>query len=169
MLIHDFIHIDAAAESVAGLVESGAEWLAPLAADAYQDGQTHLLRAGPGEGRPLSKRVRMTLGQVRKRQDSVVVPIHWEATGITGLFPVLDAELEFAPVGADITELNLWGTYDPPLDGFGVRLDQMIFHRVAEATVRSFLGRLADSIRACVPAPGHCAPGAVLPAQQAAH
>lgn len=76
-----------------------------------------------------------------------------------GLFPVLDAELEFAPVGADTTQLNLWGTYDPPADGLGIRLQQMIFHRVAEATVRSFLGRLADSVRVSVASAGE--PGSV--------
>lgn len=146
MLIHDFVCIDAPAHAVAELVQSGSEWLAPLAVGAYHEGQTLLLRAGPGESGALAKRVRMTVGQSRSREDTVVVPIHWEATGITGLFPVLDAELEFAPVGPDATQLNLWGTYDPPLDGFGVRLDQMIFHRVAEATVRAFLGRVAESV-----------------------
>lgn len=158
MLIHDFICIDAPAELVAELVKSGSQWLAPLAVDAYQDGQTLLLRAGPGEAGPLAKTVRMTLGQPRNRQDAVVLPIRWEATGVTGLFPKLDAELEFAPVGAATTQLSLWGTYDPPLDGFGIRLDQMIFHRVAEATVRSFLVRVADGVRACVARPDESGP-----------
>lgn len=153
MLIHDFVYIDAPAEAIAEIVKSGSKWLAPLAAGAYQEGQTLLLRAGPGDSGALAKTVRMTLGPARNREDTVVVPIHWEATGITGLFPVLDADLEFAPIGADTTQVNLWGSYDPPLDGFGVRLDQMIFHRVAEATVRAFLARLADSLREAMPTP----------------
>lgn len=158
MLIHDFVYIDSPARSVAELVLPGSAWLGQAAAGAYQDGQNLLLRAGPGESSPVRKRVRISVGSARNRQDAVVVPIHWEATGVTGLFPVLDAELEFCPVGPEATQLSLWGTYDPPLDGFGIRLDHMIFHRVAEATVRSFLRKLADGLQAAVQAPGQSDP-----------
>lgn len=153
MLIHDFICIEAPAQSVADLVQSGCEWLAPLAAGAYEGGQALLFRAGPGDGLPMAKRVRMTVDPGRNRGDTMVVPIHWEATGPTVLFPRLDADLEFAPVGPDTTQLNLWGTYDPPLDGFGDRLDRLVFHRVAEATVRAFLARVAQSVVASIRTP----------------
>jgi len=146
VLIHDFICVEVPVEAVAALLKGGEGWLAPLALGAYAHGEALLVRAGPDDRGLLSKRVRMTVGDPRNRGDAVVVPIHWEATGVSGLFPVLDADLEFAPMGPTATQLNLWGTYDPPLEGFGGRLDRMVFHRVAEATVRAFLHRVASSV-----------------------
>jgi hypothetical protein len=38
------------------------------------------------------------------------------------------------------------GGYDPPLAGFGRQADRLLLHRVAEASVRSFLTRVAASL-----------------------
>lgn len=158
MLIHDFVCISAPAGTVFSLVETNQEWLTPLAVGALEHGETLLVRAGPVDHRLLGKQVRMTVGPPRHRGDTVVLPIHWEATGPSALFPVLDADLEFAPIGPDQTQLNLWGTYDPPFDGVGTRLDRLVFHRVAEATVRAFLARIGASVEAA--APRHTSPDA---------
>lgn len=147
MLIHDFVCVEVPVPTVVSLIESGDQWLLPLALSAYREGEALLLRAGPAKGHLLTKRVRMTVGQTRTRGDSLLVPIRWEATGLPGLFPVLDADLDFAPLGGGATQISLWGSYDPPLDGVGMRLDRLVFHRVAEATVRAFLSGVAEAIR----------------------
>lgn len=146
MLIYDFVQIDMPVSTVAPRVESGLAWLAPVAVSACQDGEGLLLRAGPGDGCRLTKQVRMTVGAARSRGDAVVVPIRWEATGLTALFPVLDADLEFAPLGPGITQLALMGIYNPPLDGMGSRIDRWVLHRLAQATVRAFLARVAEAL-----------------------
>ena len=146
MLIYDFVQIDKPLSTLPPQLESGRAWLAPLAISACQDGERLLLRAGPGGGYRLTKQVCMTVGPARSRGDAVVVPIHWEATGLTALFPVLDADLEFAPLGSDTTQLALSGSYDPPLDGIGSRIDRWVLHRLAQATVRAFLARVAESL-----------------------
>jgi hypothetical protein len=151
VLIHDFICIERPVPDVVALLETKETWLVPLAASAYQEGEALLggdRPVGPGV---VTKRVHMTVGSSRSRADSLVVPIHWEATGLRGLFPVLEADLEFAPLGGGATQLSLWGSYSPPLDGLGARLDRLVFHRIAEATVRSFLDSVAGAIEQAAP------------------
>jgi hypothetical protein len=62
------------------------------------------------------------------------------------LFPRLETDLEIAPLGAAITQITLRGRYEPPLGRPGRLLDEALLHRVAEATARSFLKRLAQAI-----------------------
>ena len=147
MFVHDFIQVDIPLATVRSHLESGQAWLSPLAASAYREGEQLLVRTGPGPGGLLTKQVCMTLGDIRDRGDGTVLPIRWHATGVAGLFPVLDADLEFAPLGPNDAVISLWGTYDPPLHGVGTQLDRWVFHRVAEATVRAFLGRMADALQ----------------------
>ena len=70
----------------------------------------------------------------------------WRATGSQGIFPVLSADLEVAALSPQITHLTLRGSYEPPLGAVGQRLDRLLMHRVAEATIRSFMRRLAESL-----------------------
>lgn len=151
VLIHDFICIDRPVGEVVALLDAKEGWLGPLASSAYQEGESLLgtdRAVGPGL---LTKRVHMTVGPPRNRADSLVVPIHWEATGVPALFPVLDADLDLAPLGETATQLSLWGSYSPPLDGVGARLDRLVFHRIAEATVRAFLNSIATAVVQAVP------------------
>jgi hypothetical protein len=49
-------------------------------------------------------------------------------------------------MGHDRTTLTLDGTYDPPLGSVGRILDRAILSRVAEATVRNWVDRLAEAV-----------------------
>ena len=92
----------------------------------------------------MSKLVEVRLLDPVPHEDVVVVPLRWEATGRMGrLFPVLDANLTLAGDGDDKAVLRFTGVYRPPLAGAGEELDQLVLHRVASATVRSLLHRLA--------------------------
>jgi hypothetical protein len=62
------------------------------------------------------------------------------------LFPALDADLALTPAGEHVTRLSLAGAYRPPLGPVGAGLDQAVFHKVAQATVRSLLARVADTL-----------------------
>src|SRR6266568_3764148 len=106
-----------------------------LSRDAYADGLAGEVRVGPFGSVPgLSKLVRVSL----------LVPIRWEATGRTGrLFPVLDANLILGPDDRGQAVLRITGVYRPPLAGLGDALDQAVLHRVAAATMRSLLRRIA--------------------------
>lgn len=148
MFVHDFVYVDLPASVVRlGILSEGGRWLSPLAAGAAEDGRAVLVRIGPLPHHPLlSKTARVEAAAPDQRGDVTVVPLTWTATGSPGAFPVLHADLEVAPIGEGRTQLSLRGRYEPPLGALGRRLDTLLFHRVAEACVRSFLQRMRDAL-----------------------
>lgn len=74
------------------------------------------------------------------------MPLKWSATGPTVLFPVMEADLEIAPLGAHQSQLSFSGSYDPPLGSVGRQLDRLLLHQLAEATVRALLKRLVSEL-----------------------
>jgi hypothetical protein len=49
---------------------------------------------------------------------------------------------------AHLTQLTIHGRYEPPLGAVGRRLDRLLMHRIAEATIRAFLVRLVSTLAA---------------------
>ena len=150
MLLHDFAYVPVSAERVCDRILAGdGEWLTPLIAAAMSEGDALRLRIGPVGGLPiLSKTVSLQVGEPMRRNEVTVVPLSWRATSTPGLFPVMTADLEVAPLDGELTQLTLRGRYEPPLGAVGRRLDRLLMHRIAEASVRSFLERLAQTITA---------------------
>lgn len=150
MLIHDFAYVPVSAAKVRDrLLADEGEWLAPLAAAAAGEGEALRLRVGPLAALPmLGKTVSVHIGPPIDRGEVTVVPLTWQATNAPGLFPVLSADLEVAALGDDLTQLTLQGRYDPPLGSIGQRFDRLLMHRVAEASVRSFLSHVAARLAA---------------------
>jgi len=116
-----------------------------MSQDAYADGLAGQIRVGPLGGLPgMSKLVRVSLLDPVPHDDSVLVPLRWEATGLMGrLFPVLDANLMLGEDDQGRGILRIAGVYRPPLGGLGEELDQIVLRRVATATIRSLLRRIA--------------------------
>jgi hypothetical protein len=116
-----------------------------MSRDAYADGLAGQIRVGPLGGLPgMSKLVQVSLLDPVHRDDNVLVPMRWEATGLMGrLFPVLDANLMLGEDDQGRGVLRIAGVYRPPLGGLGEDLDQIVLGRVASATIRSLLRRIA--------------------------
>jgi len=113
---------------------------------AYGAGIADMTRVG---ALGLSKVVRVHLRQLTEAGGQVRLAIRWEASGPAGgLFPALDADITLLPAEDQTTLLGLTGVYRPPLGQLGAALDRAALHRVAAATVRNFLDRLAASISA---------------------
>jgi hypothetical protein len=125
-----------------------AGWLSGPSEQAYAEGLAGLVPVGPsGAVLGVSRLVRVQLLEPVPRDDMVVLPLRWEASGAAGqLFPVLDANLVLTPAGEDAATLALTGAYRPPLDTPGEVFDPALVNRAAAATVRSLLARLADSM-----------------------
>jgi hypothetical protein len=134
----------AAAAGLADLARAGL--LTGVSQAAYGDGLTGLARVGPlGEVPGVSKLVEVHVLDVVTRGQSAVLALRWQATGPGGgLFPALDADIWLTPAGEHSARLSLAGVYRPPLGALGAGLDRAVFHRVADATARSLLARVAD-------------------------
>jgi hypothetical protein len=145
------------------------DWLDRVSQNAYAEGLSGQVRVGPlGPVPGMSKLVEVHLLDPVPQDDVVVLPLRWEATGRMGrLFPVLDANLTLSEASDGRAELRFAGVYRPPLAALGGELDQIVLHRVAAATVRSLLARIAGLLSADeqeqdLPARG-MNPGDVLP------
>jgi len=94
----------------------------------------------------VSKLVRVQARELSWTDRSAGLALRWEAAGIgDALFPVLDADLTLVRAGEG-TVLAVAGVYRPPLGPLGEVLDRAILHRVAAATIRSFLAQVAAQL-----------------------
>jgi hypothetical protein len=123
---------------------AGSGFLLSTSEDAYDLGTAGLARVGiPG----LSKLVRVQARDLAPAERSVGLAIRWEATGPGGgLFPVMDADITLVGVGERACVLAVSGVYRPPLGALGQALDRAILHRVAAATIRDFVARVAAKV-----------------------
>jgi hypothetical protein len=127
---------------LADLVETGL--LRSASEDAYGAGITGLARVG---ALGLYKVVRVHVRRLAEAGGRGGFAIRWEVSGPGGeLFPTLDGDITLVPASDRTTLLVLAGVYRPPLGPLGVALDRAALHRVAAATIRNFLERLATGI-----------------------
>jgi hypothetical protein len=154
MFIGDEVSVDAsfaaASRRLSALMDGTA--LVRASHEAWGEG---LARVGPARSMPgLSKLVHVQFRALVHRGGVAVLTLRWQATGPAGaLFPVLDADLTLAPHGEHATLLGLDGVYGPPAGAIGAALDRALLHRVAAATVRSLLSRIAGAIADPAPEP----------------
>ncbi len=120
--------------------------LCDLADIAYREGEELRSRVGPASVVAKSVAIDIGLPQLQKR--GLVYPLRWTAVGAESLFPEMRGDLILTQDGMDRTTLTLSGTYDPPLGAVGRALDRVLLGRVADATIRNWVDRLAASITA---------------------
>ncbi len=126
--------------------EGALAGLSETANIAYRHGEELRARIGPRDGR-IAKTIRLDVGEPVRGEGQVRVPLAWEATGTPGIFPRMEATLIVSAMGPETTHLAFQGTYRPPLGALGRALDRAGLHRVAEASVKAFVDRLADALR----------------------
>lgn len=148
VFLRDFVDIEVPLDKARqGLIGDGNR-LVPMARRATDDGEG-VLRLGPSSGgHHIGVPVRVRLGDPIQHPTSVAVPIRWEATALSGLFPVLDGDLDLFALGPGACRLGLSASYRAPLGAVGAWLDRTLLHLVAESTVRSFLHQLAGLLEA---------------------
>ncbi|MGD2060199.1 MAG: hypothetical protein PVF87_05010 [Acidimicrobiia bacterium] len=113
---------------------------------AYREGEHLRARVGPSDS--LAREVKLEIGIAEIHAYGLVYPVQWTATGAALLFPDLTADLILSSRGSEVTELTLKGTYQPPLGTLGKLADRTVLHRVAEATVKDWMDRLAAALSA---------------------
>ena len=75
------------------------------------------------------------------------VTLGWKAARGTSLFPQMEAVLSAWPLSAQETQIEIDGTYTPPLGAIGQALDALLLHRFAEAAVHRFLEDVVEQLR----------------------
>ena len=145
MFIYYYIHVEQPFEVVEPSLLRMVPGLRGWADDAYRDGEHLHARVGSRRG-GLAKTVEMTTGEPVRGASETWIPIRWEATGAPALFPSLEADLIAAHVGPSLTQIALRGTYQAPFGRVGEAIDRVLLHRVAEASVKAFVDRIAASI-----------------------
>jgi hypothetical protein len=154
MFARYFLELDLPFDEAEGaLLRSPRDWVPGVAADAEARGER--LLAEVGFGRPayrLAKKVEVELGDLMRFPSKTVLPMAWRPAGGESLFPSLEADIEVAALGPNRTQLSVSARYRPPLGVIGKVIDRALLHRVAEATLKDFLDRAGEAIRALVPA-----------------
>lgn len=149
MFIYYFVHLNRPFEEVRVQLLDVLGGLDGMAAAAYRDGEEIRARIGVGGEPPLfAKTVRMEVGEPVGEEETMLLPILWEATGRPGLFPRMEAEVVLAALGPGLTQLSLRGSYRPPLGPIGRVFNRALLHRVAEASVKGFVDQVARAIEA---------------------
>lgn len=148
MFVRYYLELPLAAGQVEHvLLDAPADWLSTVAGEAQRRGDELLTEVGVGPlGPRLGRRVAIQLGQPVRFASMTSLPLRWEPVGLEGVLPRLEADIELGSLGEDRTQLAISARYRPPLGALGRRVDQILLHRVAEATVKDFLDRVGAAI-----------------------
>jgi hypothetical protein len=156
MFVRTFVDLDLAFEDAeASLLGAPEAWVPGLLRDA--EGRGHQLLAEVGfavDERRLDREVEITLGMPYRSGAATRVPLIWRATTGTRLFPRLEGDIEVAAVGPTRSQLSMDARYRPPLWLIGRALDRTMLHRVAEATIKDFVDRIAERVLEREPSTG---------------
>lgn len=147
MFARYFVEVPISPEEVErALSRDPPAWLPGLANRANHRGDVLLAEVGFGEVVRIERQVVVELGASVRSGSKTVFPLRWTATGAVGLFPTLDADLEVAPLRPGRTQLAMSARYVPPFGPVGRVIDRAVLSRVAEATLKDFLDRVAETI-----------------------
>jgi hypothetical protein len=148
MFVRAYVELPLPVERLAGaLTDQPQRWLPGIAASSEEMGDKLLLQVGfPIDHHRLDRKVMLDLGAPVQTPGRTWLPITWRAAAQPSLFPDLEGELEVAPLGKELTQVGLSARYKPPFGMLGESLDRALLHRVAEATVRDFVERVAAGL-----------------------
>lgn len=134
-------------DAEAALVEGPEMWIPGLFRDAENRGRALLTEVGFSlETHRIDREVEIELGTPYVSGSATRMPLTWRATSRGRLFPRLEADIELAGLGPDRSQLSMDARYRPPLALVGRALDRALLHRVAEATIKDFVDRVAERI-----------------------
>ncbi|MBI3647568.1 MAG: hypothetical protein HY240_02240, partial [Actinobacteria bacterium] len=96
MLVRYYNEVALAASDVeSALLDDPGSWLPRLAVRTEDHARSRLVEVGFGADRyRIEKLVEIELGEPVQLGSKTVLPIRWHATGASGLFPALEADLE---------------------------------------------------------------------------
>jgi hypothetical protein len=147
MFLRYYVELDLPIQQAqAALLDSPSSWLPALAGAAVERAEPLLTEVGIAQGGlRVAERVSVRLGRAVQFPSRLSLPMTWEPGG--WLLPKLDAELELGYLGKGRTQLAISGRYEPPLGTPRGTADRLALHRIAEATIKDFLDRVAAALQ----------------------
>jgi hypothetical protein len=82
----------------------------------------------------------------RVAEDAIRYDLEWHAATAASMFPSMKARLVAYALGANETQLDLTGDYEPPGGVVGNAADWLVGHRIAESSVKRFLDDVAGKL-----------------------
>jgi len=147
VFVRYFVELPLRSEDAEDVLLSDPEsWLPVLADTADERGERLLAEVGVGSHHRTHAEVALEFGTPLRMPSKTILPFRWTALRGAGLFPALDADLEVAPLGTRMTQLAISARYTPPLGVLGRAIDRAVMHRIAEATLKDFLDRVAAAL-----------------------
>jgi len=141
MFIKHSIHIEQpVVECTEALLAGPPKWFLDLGGKNTSTVGLHIA------GIPVRKRVELELGEPVRTTTWTVIPLSWKATFPRKLFPMMTGKIELAPVDKNVSRLTVSGMYDPPVGRLGRHLDDVLMHRVAQATVHELAESIAERL-----------------------
>jgi hypothetical protein len=149
MFVRYFVTVDREFDEVAReFLKGAASWVPAVAVSADSAGGRLLSELGfEVASRRISRRIDVKLGEPLRREGVMLVPIEWRASRVASLFPALTGDVEIAGIGANLTQVGLSGTYEPPFGPAGRLADRALLHRVAELTVKDFVDQVGRRLK----------------------
>jgi hypothetical protein len=151
MFIYAYVHVARPFREVEPELLASTPLLSGWADVAYREGERLYARIGSKGGR-MAKSVELRLGAPSRGGVETWIPIEWHATGPSALFPRLEGDIVVAALGDEQTQVALRGRYIVPLGVVGRALDRTLLHRVAEASIKTFVDRIGASLSTGPPA-----------------
>jgi hypothetical protein len=94
----------------------------------------------------VARKISLEVGPPVRLAGRTVVPLGWQAAAEPELFPILKGRLEARRLTSTRTELALVADYTPPAGPVGEAADHVVLHRIAEASLKDFLERVAKVV-----------------------
>ncbi|KJE77960.1 hypothetical protein [Ferrimicrobium acidiphilum] len=145
--VRDFVDLDLNWESAAlQITQHPSSWLGELLTGTQLSESAVQARMDLKAARIFGASVLITLASPSRSRDSVLFPITWSPVSGSRLLPTFEGTLGISQMGSEISQLWIEGTYRAPLGRTGQLMDQAVFHRFADSSIRGFLLRLARSL-----------------------
>jgi hypothetical protein len=149
MFVRYFAELDVSSSAAEeALLEAPKDWIPGLALGASARGEQLLTDVGFGGAERVEKLVVIELGLPIRLGSKVVLPMRWRPAGRGGVYPALEGDLELADLGPSRAQLAMTARYTPPSGLLGRLADRALLHRVAEATIKDFVERIVEGLRA---------------------
>lgn len=152
MFVNDFVALDRPALAVVDGFMRLQPALGPMVLAAWQADQDLWAQLGLAEPDYVPHwPIQVEIGSPRMRPDAVVIALHWR-TGDSEHRVALEADLEIAAYGSNVTHLHLLGRYafPPSVQRWSAEANRA--HRATIAAIRRLLQMMADELTEIVDA-----------------